>query len=41
MNINISLQSKWVAEDVLLSASDEVGVVIRYAACYDLFKTTL
>lgn len=41
MNINISLQSNWVAENVLLSASDGVGVVIRYAECYDLFKTTL
>ena len=40
MNINISLQSNWVAEDVLLFANDGVGVVIRYAEYYDLFKTT-
>ena len=40
MNINVSLQSNWVAEDVLLFASDGVGVVIRCAECYELFKTT-
>lgn len=33
MNINVSLQSNWVAEDVLLFAGDGVGVVIRYAEC--------
>ena len=41
MNINISLQSNWVAEDILLFASDGVGVVIRCSEYYDLFKTPL